>query len=50
MTFLVIAIGNILYHRIIGSVTRIDNISVLVTEGVKCIKVEQYDLRENTQL
>lgn len=48
MTFLLIVTGNILCHFNIGSVTQIDNVSVLVVEAVKSIKVEQYDLRENT--
>lgn len=47
MTLLVIVIGNILFNFNIGSVTQIDNISVLVIEAVRWVKVEQYDLREN---
>lgn len=41
MTFLVIVIENTLYHFNTGSVAQIDNISVLMIEAVKWIKVEQ---------
>lgn len=50
MTSLVIRTGNILYNFNVGSVTKIDNISVLVIEAVKWTKVQEYDLKENAQL
>lgn len=50
MTSLVMLTGNILYNFNVGSLTKIDNISVLVIEAVKWTKVQQYDLKENVWL